>query len=360
MTTTRVIALFALLLSTACDGAAPVDAGLPESDAGPPDAGRAPDPTEARFASVSATGPGPWDLWGFQVAAISVDEAIVLGGTDTGTGSSTFEDVWRVRVGADGTLSATAIEATGPAPRYCGCMAYDAARDTLVVYGGRDLTGPVPDWADTTWELDLTAATWTERSAAGPIGTLGCAMAYSPSDGRTYLFGGANRAGAYDRMQRYDRADGIWTELAAEGPVPRYDAVMLPDGGRLLLFGGSFGASGAAFYADLWSFDVASETWSEIALPEGPPGRRTGWVVRDPERPGLYVGFGFDGSMNPLGDLHYADLEALTWTEIELPFDGPAPRGFSPALPGGESALGVMTGGNGGRQGVNESWRLVR
>lgn len=364
MTTTRVILLLSLLLSAACDGGASApDGGSPDADlvdTGPPDAGPTLDPTAARFAPVSAPGAGPWGLWGFQVAAISDDDAIVLGGTDAGSGSTTFEEAWRVSIDAEGGLSATAIEATGPAPRYCGCMAYDAARDTLIVYGGRDLSGPVPDWADTTWELDLGSTAWTERNVRGPVGTLGCAMAHSPSDGQTYLFGGASGGGAYDRMHRYDPTTGGWTELAADGPVPRYDAVMLADEGRLLLFGGSFGASGAAFYADLWSFDLGSETWTEIALPEGPPGRRTAWVVRDPERRGLYVGFGFDGAMNPLGDLHYADLEALTWTEIELPFDGPAPRGFSPALPGGDGALGAMIGGNGGRQGVNESWRLVR
>ncbi|MCZ7685841.1 MAG: kelch repeat-containing protein [Sandaracinaceae bacterium] len=166
-------------------------------------------------------------------------------------------------------------------------------------------------------------------------------MAWAPGAEALYLFGGGGTAGFSADTYRYGA--GAWTRLEASGPLARYDAVMLPSSSEdaLLLFGGSYGATGAAFYADLWRFDVASESWSEVALPEGPGGRRIAWVVRDPDRGGLYVGFGYDGDMQPLGDLWYADLDALAWAEIALPDDRPASRGFAPALPGGEAALGT-------------------
>lgn len=347
--------------TTACDGDGEVDAG-PGEDAGAAfDAGPPVDPTTAEFEEVEMRGDGPWGRWGYMVAAIAPDEAVIVGGTDAGEGNTVFEDAWRVRV-LDGALEATSIATSGPGPRYCGCMAYDAGRDRLIVYGGRTIETPA--LPPGTWELDLASGTWTEVATANQLtGTLGCAMAHHTATGNTYMFGGAELGAAVDQTWRYDPTAGTWIEIDASGPVARYDGAFFEthDGEALYLFGGSYGAMGSAFYADLWRFDPMSETWTEIALPAGPEGRRTPWVVRDPARHGIYVGFGYDGQMRPMGDFHYADLDALTWTEIEVPFDtGPVGRGFAFALPGGDGSLGVLLGGYGISRPVNSAYRLVR
>lgn len=351
--------LFALI--AACGTPASTDAGTDASSTADAstDAGPSLDPTAVQLTAVTTSAEGPWGVWGYMAVTVAPDRAVVLGGTDAGTFSGTvFDRAWIVTVG-DGELSATEVAATGPAPRYCGCAGYDPVRDVVVVFGGRDLTGPT--LAPETWELDLAASEWTRIDAATqPPGTIGCAMAWAPSVEALYLFGGGGTAGFSADTYRY--GTGAWTRLEASGPLARYDAVMLPSSSAdaLLLFGGSYGAMGAAFYADLWRFDVASESWSEIALPEGPGGRRTAWVVRDPDREGLYVGFGYDGDMQPLGDLWYADLDALAWTELALPDDRPAYRGFAPALPGGEAALGTLAGGYGASAPTRDAWQLVR
>lgn len=346
-----------------CDAAlVETDGGVERGDASdPPDAGSPVDPTSARFRAATTDGDGPWGLWGFLVAPVDDSRAIVIGGTDAGEGTTTYDSVFRVEATAGG-LTATRIDATGPAPRYCGCAAYDPVRDRVVIYGGRDLT--VNAFAPETWALDLGSETWTELSSATqPTGTLGCAMAWSPSAEAIYMFGGADGFGAYAETHRLDADAGVWTPIAADGPVARYDAALLAshDGESLLLFGGSYGAMGAAFYADLWRFDPSAETWTEIPLPEGPVGRRTPWIVRDPDRLGLYVGFGYDGAMQPLGDLWYVDLEARSWTELALPFEtAPSPRGFSYALPGGPDALAAIAGGFSARRPVSDAWLFVR
>jgi hypothetical protein len=351
-----------ILLSVACGGSpSSLDAGADASsfDAGA-DAGPLVDPGAARFVAAEPSGEGPWGVWGFMTVSLGPDRAIVLGGTDaTSFGGLVFDSVWSVSIGA-GTLSATAIEATGPAPRYCGCAAYDPARDVVLVFGGRDLTGPA--LAAETWELSLADRTWTRiEAAAQPRGVIGCAMAYADTRDAIYLFGGASLAGPSSDTYRYDADARTWVRLDATGPLARYDGVLLSYGDELLLFGGSYGATGPAFYADFWRFDPSLETWTELTMAEPiPPGRRTAWIVRDPARDGLYVGFGYDGMLQPYGDLWYADLDARTWTAIPLPDDGPPPRGFSPALPGGPASLGTLIGGNGARNPVSDAWQLVR
>ncbi|HJL14081.1 MAG TPA: kelch repeat-containing protein [Sandaracinaceae bacterium LLY-WYZ-13_1] len=333
-------------------------------DAGPPDAGPTVDPTAARFEALETDGEGPWGLWGYQVAVLDGTRAVVIGGTDAGPfGGTTYDAAWLVEVG-EAALSATPLDATGPAPRYCGCAAYDPLRERVVVHGGRDLETPA--FAPETWELDLASETWTEvASATQAAGTLGCAMAWSPGAEAVFMFGGGNRSGYRAETHRYDPDAGEWRLVDAEGPLARYDGTLIAshDGETLLLFGGSYGAMGSAFYADLWRFDPAAETWTEIPLPEGPVGRRIPWMVRDPERLGLYVGFGYDGAMQPLGDLWYLDLEdpdTPAWTDLPQPLDGPSYRGFARALPGGPDALGVVFGGYSTSRPVTDAWRLTR
>lgn len=363
--TVALLAAMTMTLASACDdGATEADSGPPRVDAGGgADAGPGVDPLGAVFTPVTTSGEGPWGLWGYTVAAIDDHTALVMGGTDAGGPNNlVYDAAWRVSVAADGSLTATEIATTGPAPRYCGCMAIDRARNVAVVYGGRNLMTPM--LAPDTWELDLATDTWTEiTTATQNPGTLGCMMGYSASADRMYMFGGASAGGPHARLFRLDPTAGEWIEIAATGPLARYDGALFEsrDGEAMMLFGGSYGAMGSAFYADLWRFDPTAETWTEIALPSGPEGRRTPWLVRDPDRHGLYVAFGYDGRMQPMGDFWYADLDALTWTEIEIDFDtGPVGRGFAYALPGGDGALGTLMAGYGTTRPVETAWRLTR
>ncbi|MGE0788534.1 MAG: kelch repeat-containing protein [Sandaracinaceae bacterium] len=362
-------AMLALLLGgggIACNGASPgTDAGGAGADAGV-DAGPPVDPSSAHFVISTQSGDGPWARWGFVVARIDDSTAILLGGTDANSSGvgQTFQDTWRVSVDADGTLTATPVAGAEAGSRYCACAAYDSARNVVVVFGGRTLD--VSALPPNTWELDLGTETWTEiTGATQPPGSLGCAMAYDEGTGRTYMFGGAAMTGAYGSTWRYEPTMGEWVEVVGAGPLARYDGVLFPspaDDGTLMLFGGSYGATGAAFYGDVWRFDPQDETWSEIVMANEPPGRRTAWLVRDPDRNGFYAGFGTDGRMEALGDFFYADLETMSWSSIEIPFDdGPANRGFSPALPGGPSSLGTLNAGSGATGGaLQDAWRLVR
>ncbi len=368
MMTARVIACTTVLCLFGCDdggsaspprddaGALAVDAG---TDAGPP-----PDPTLAHWESVPAPDVGPLAIWGFLTADLGDGRAIVFGGTNANAVSgSTLQATWLYDMrGSEVAVSEVVVDGTKPAPRYCGCAAWDPERAKLVMSGGRDLDAPfsVPP---ETWELDLAAATWARVAVPEtPQGVIGCSMAWSSARHAMYLFGGAGARGASSKIFRYDAAVPEWVEVPAAGPVPRYDAVLLPrDGGAtLLMFAGSLSATGAAFYSDVWLFDTASEAWSELEVAgDAPPGRRGPWIAESLDHRGLYVAMGYDGAMLPIGDFWWLDLESARWTRLELGAGGPEARGFSPSLPGGALGLGVMLGGFDATAPVRTLWRLV-
>jgi hypothetical protein len=303
---------------------------------------------------------GPLRVWAFLVADLGDGRAVVFGGTTASTTSGVALDgTWLYDMRGEAPI-VRAIEASGPAARYCGCAAYDPERDVVMMTGGRDVTLPLSIPPET-WELSLATETWTQIAVPEtPDGVIGCNLAWARDPGAMYLFGGGGESGYSDVVYRYDPTAPAWVALDATGPTARYDAAWLPmsDGRRLLLFAGSFGAMGSAFYSDVWIFDAVDESWTELAI-EGdpPPGRRTPWTAWAPNERGLYVANGYDGAMQPIGDFYFLDLEEQRWTE--LPSDGaPSARGFSTALPGPDGTLGAMLGGYDGEEPVAELWLL--
>lgn len=120
-------------------------------------------------------GPGPRMLH-----AMTYDparqEVLVFGGArvaDTGSGNVYFNDLWGLT--REGWKR---HEAVGPAPRYGPSMAYDEARDVVVLFGGRDATR-VP--IDDTWEWD--GEQWTLVATDGPAGVSYSSMAYDSTRG---------------------------------------------------------------------------------------------------------------------------------------------------------------------------------
>jgi len=73
----------------------------------------------------------------------------------------------------------------GPRPRHHHAMAYDAARDRVVLFGGQADEDVFGD----TWEWD--GLSWTPF-AAGPHALIWHAMAYDANRQRTVLFGGTS------------------------------------------------------------------------------------------------------------------------------------------------------------------------
>jgi len=109
------------------------------------------------------------------------ERVVVFGGV--GSNHLVLGDTWEW----DGTT--WTMRASGPTPRYGHTMAYDAVTGLVVLFGGTTTYSPL---LEDTWEWDGT--TWTQRAFLGPALRQWPAMAYDAARGRMVLFGGETRS----------------------------------------------------------------------------------------------------------------------------------------------------------------------
>lgn len=238
-------------------------------------------------------------------AAIATDvplgRLVLYGGTGPGVLPMALDDTW-VWTGSDWQqLSPT----TTPGGRDRHAMAYDLARDTVVLFGGRNnLLQPQQALADT---FEFANGTWTQvNSPHTPPGLAEPAMAYLPTITQTVLFGGVDGNGVgSDQTWAFDGAD--WTQLALTGPRPpaRYGARLEANLARgvLVLVGGRDAAT-FAIVNDTWEFD--GTTWREIAGVYGGlwPPRAEFACAHDLGRDRLVVFGGSNATGFPLADTY--------------------------------------------------------
>jgi hypothetical protein len=170
---------------------------------------------------------------------------------------------------------------TSPPPRNGLAMAYDSARQKVVMFGG---SGPLAD----TWEWN--GKDWTERCMAAPCNATGNvpparaghSMAYDAAHARTVLFGGDTMP--MSETQDTWLWDGVkWTAVCGTGctppPVRAWAALAYDERrSRTVLFGGNTWVSVtcgysmcpmASPYADTWEW--VGTTWNQV-MPMTPPG----------------------------------------------------------------------------------------
>lgn len=89
---------------------------------------------------------------------------------------------------------------------------------------------------------------------------------------RLYVFGGITQKGQHlDAMIMLDMVTREWSKVPNTTPAPRsrWGSTLVAHEGLLYLYGGF----GEAFFSDLWCFDPANNTWTEIS-PLGSPAPR--------------------------------------------------------------------------------------
>jgi hypothetical protein len=161
---------------------------------------------------------------------------VLFGGRAPGDGPA-LSDTWFYD-GADWT---PAPAGAAPPPRHSAALAYDAARDRLVLFGGRSGF----DALDDTWQLGPTG--WAQASpTTPPPETYGAGMTYDPHRRVVTLY---DDAGATWDFDGHD-----WEGPAPAAPGQRSQAALAfhPGVRGLALFGG---ASSLGSLGDLWSLD---------------------------------------------------------------------------------------------------------
>ncbi|MCB9854669.1 MAG: hypothetical protein H6818_03200 [Phycisphaerales bacterium] len=149
----------------------------------------------------------------------------------------------------------TLLASEGPGPRLRASMAYDVARDRVVLFGGATTDGePLSD----TWEWDGTS--WASIDHAGPAARHSAGMAYDETRQRIVLFGGAGIGCCEHFGDTWEYSDGNWQLVTDIGPEPRaghavvYDSVRK----RVLMVGG--GACCGLYRSYTWEWD--GQAWA--------------------------------------------------------------------------------------------------
>lgn len=177
---------------------------------------------------------------------------------------------------------------TFPAARMHAGAAYDLQRQRLVVFGGSDGTNVF----STTWEWDGTD--WTQRfpPVSPPARTL-AGMTYDVLRGETVLFGGFDGTNHFADTWIWNGT--TWTQRTVPvQPAPRKQPAMAYDAasGHTVLFGGEQGAS--VNYSDTWIWDGVQ--WTPRS-PATSPGATWGQAAAfDPVRGRIVVVGGFTPS----------------------------------------------------------------
>ena len=193
--------------------------------------------------------PGPSARYAHSMAYDSARQVVVLFGGDgdeTSPGGA-LGDTWEW----DGASWEQQSPPSSPSPRYAGAMVYDNVRGVCVFFGGTQT--PTSILAET-WEFD--GVNWTQANpVVSPSPRRHHNMAFDSLRQRVVLFGGWSGSGNLGDTWEWDGV--TWVQRTTpSAPSPRCYAGMCYDASRaeLLLFGGGSGQNGSA-YGDTWVFN---------------------------------------------------------------------------------------------------------
>ena len=253
-----------------------------------------------------------------------------------------------VETGGEGDWVRRRLLNTAPPGRLdAPAMAYDSARDRIVLFGGR---APDDALSDQTWEFD--GRNWEQRQ---PVDLLGDgnpsirrwpAMAYDSRRQRVVLFGGVYAQGAY--------AEGTWEwdgwewrrmETGDTAPPLRWEHAMAYDvkRHRVVLYGGITSKVCPTCHdpdEDVWEWDGAG--WTTVGVENIPPSRCSHSMVYDPvgERLVLFGGFAPDGTI--LSDTWGLSADGWTMLSVQGPME---PRVAASMVFDGKAGEIVLFGG---------------
>lgn len=275
---------------------------------------------------------------------------VLFGGTDGSSGVGT-DDTWEW----DGAAWAERSTRVGPEPRRGPRLAYDSARDRVVMFGGANNSALADMW---TWE----GGQWAELPiTSAPPPRLGHSMVYDPQRDRVVLFGGI--PDLFPTLNGYLadtwEFDGTaWTRMFPEtSPSPRAHAAMFYDAARgvVVLHGGEF-FWGEITYSDTWEWNGAA--WTQVASGPRATERASHAIAYDPvrERAVMFGGWWEDDTIStflPLDDTW--EWNGDGWCRVQVPTP-PRARGSHSMTYDALRDRIVLLGGNGETGGAGISF----
>jgi hypothetical protein len=152
-------------------------------------------------------------------------------------------------------------------------------------------------------------------------------LAFDPVSELVYMFGGRRDGSPLNDLWTFDIATNTWTEIEPTGerPPERFTPICAFDTGRNRFMVST--GQGDDFYGDVWAFDVTSNTWEELGQGSADrPKRRYGaGGAYDPAGDRLLVTHGFT-VQGRFDDTWVFDIGDGSWARIETNDDLPIRR----------------------------------
>ncbi len=198
----------------------------------------------------------------------------------------------------------------GPGQRFALCAAWDTLDNGCLVYGGERLASPGRfSIENDLWLFSPSSRSWSAVPAADPPPARGYhAGAWDSKRKLLWVFGGVGSdLASRDDLWRFDAKTRHWSQVVASGDAPKARlSPCLHYSARqdcLILYGGSLGFQQIKAFTDVWTFAIATNTWSRVSS-DG-PGRWQFASAWDDRASRLVVQGGYDTDAKPT---------ATTWT----------------------------------------------
>jgi hypothetical protein len=185
----------------------------------------------------------------------------------------------------NGTAWTTVPAPARPSPRYFAQMAYDAARQRVVLFGGvgpnPSNPGPPPIYGDT-WTFD--GVTWTQQLGPGPSARFGHVMAYDPLRQVVVLHCGGTFGASNNETWEWNGTAWLQRTPLVAPPIRSGAAFGFdPNRGALVLTAGSWTTP----LTDTWTWDGVA--WTQVAMQHPVWPRYGGTFALDPSRQELML-----------------------------------------------------------------------
>ena len=204
-------------------------------------------------------------------------EILMFGGLGGPNGNLTFNDTWAWN-GVNWALKSPTHQ---PSPRGGYAMAYDEARQQIVLFGGASLYD--------TWTWDGTD--WTQQAPATvPRARTYAAMAFDQARQQIVMFGGNCPNSSCQLNDTWAWNGTNWTQQTTfSQPSPRSQAAMAYDTGRqeIVLFGGGGGTPGS----ETWTWNGTN--WNQKNPVHHPASLRVHAMAYDPVRSQIVLTGGY-------------------------------------------------------------------
>jgi hypothetical protein len=253
---------------------------------------------------------GPAPRLRHALAFDSARQRIVLFGGEA-AGGALLGDTWEW----DGDAWAQ-VQDVGPTARRAHALAFDSVAERVVLFGGE---GPAGQLLHDTWEWS--GADWVEVEDIGPSPRRGHSMTFDRMRERVVLFGGEGPVGTSLR-DTWGWRDATWVQLQDIGPGASAQGAAVFDGAAAILFGGI--DADDRIFRDTWSMDGARWTQRQNM---GPPARWGHAMVFDGARARTVLFGGL--AVAPDAAVAVDSLLADTW-ELDSGADGNGGGGPGP------------------------------